>query len=76
MIPARRHLTPGGGIAGTYADNVGSRLFRHFATVKQIESYAWPSADWFEYSSLEEDCRQFRDLRLRAGVGSDTQPCF
>ena len=56
-----------GGIAGTYADEVGSRPFQHFTTVKEIESYAWPTTEWFDFTSLKDDCNRYRDYAVICG---------
>lgn len=56
-----------GGIAGTYADELGHRPFRDFATVDQIEEYSWPSTEWFDFSSLPEKCERQREYALVLG---------
>lgn len=56
-----------GGIAGTYADDVGSRPFKDFATVKQIEDYSWPTADWYDFSSLSNECERYRNYAINCG---------
>ena len=56
-----------GGIAGTYADDLGNRPFKHFTTVKEIEEFSWPTIDWYDFSSLEEDCRQHSEYGIRLG---------
>jgi uroporphyrinogen decarboxylase len=56
-----------GGIAGTYADDLGSRPFKHFTTVSEIENYAWPKTEWFDFSSLKEDCRQYGEYAIMYG---------
>ena len=56
-----------GGIAGTYADELGSRPFKHFTTVKEVEDYTWPTTEWFDFSSLKEDCHRYRDYGIMCG---------
>lgn len=56
-----------GGIAGTYADGLGSRPFKHFNSVKEIEAYSWPKLGWFDFSSLKEDCRQNSEFGVICG---------
>jgi len=56
-----------GKIAGTYADDMGSRPFRHFTSVKEIENYRWPRAEWFDFSSLKEECSRYRDHAVICG---------
>jgi uroporphyrinogen decarboxylase len=56
-----------GGIAGTYADDLGSRPFKQFTTVREIEEYAWPQIEWFDFSSLKEDCRRFSEYAIMSG---------
>ena len=57
-----------GGVAGTYADELGRRPFKHFITVKEVEAYdGWPATAWFDFSSLKEDCRRYRDFGVMCG---------
>ncbi len=56
-----------GGIAGTYADDLGSRPFKHFTTVREIEDHSWPKADWFDFTALKEDCRRNSEYGIRCG---------
>jgi len=56
-----------GGIAGTYADELGSRPFKHFTTVKEIEDYAWPTTELFDFSFLKEDCHRYSDYGIMFG---------
>ena len=36
----------------------------HVTTVREVEEYAWPSVDWFDYSTLREDIERInRDER-------------
>ena len=56
-----------GGIAGTYADDLGHRPFKHFTTVEEIEDYTWPTTEHFDFSSLKEDCHKYRDYGIMIG---------
>jgi uroporphyrinogen decarboxylase len=56
-----------GGIAGTYADDLGSRPFQHFTTVREIKEYAWPKIEWFDLSSIREDCRRYGEYAIVCG---------
>ncbi len=56
-----------GGIAGTYADGLGSRPFQHFSTVIEIEEYSWPTVELFDFSSLKEECHRYRDYAVMFG---------
>ena len=56
-----------GGIAGTYADDLGSRPFKHFTSVREIEEFSWPSIEWFDFSSLQEDCQRYSEYGIRLG---------
>jgi uroporphyrinogen decarboxylase len=56
-----------GGIAGTYADEFGHRPFKDVTTVKEIEEYSWPTTEMFDFSSIEEDCIQYRDYGIMCG---------
>lgn len=56
-----------GGIAGTYADDLGNRPFKHFTTVREIEEHAWPSVEWFDFSSVKENCRKHDEYCITSG---------
>ena len=56
-----------GGIAGTYADDVGLRPFQNFESVAEIESYVWPDIDWFDFSHLKSECAGYSDFFVRCG---------
>ena len=56
-----------GGIAGTYADDLGHRPFREFTTVREIEEYTWPSIDWFDFSTVHEACRKHEEYCITSG---------
>jgi uroporphyrinogen decarboxylase len=56
-----------GGIAGTYSDDLGHRPFRDFTSVEEIESYEWPSVDWFDFSTLPEQCEKRKEYALVLG---------
>jgi hypothetical protein len=56
-----------GGIAGTYADDLGSRPFKHFTTVREIEEYLWPKIEWFDFTSLEQDCHRNSEYGIICG---------
>jgi uroporphyrinogen decarboxylase len=56
-----------GGLAGTYADELGNRPFKDFTTVEEVESYEWPKTDWFDFSTLVEDCHRYRDYGIMCG---------
>jgi uroporphyrinogen decarboxylase len=56
-----------GGIAGTYADDLGSRPFKHFTSVREIEEFSWPTIEWFDFSALNEDCRRYSEYGVRLG---------
>lgn len=45
----------------SYKEVIGSPL-QHAHSVEEIfEYHHWPSADWFDYSVIEEQCRKVRD---------------
>ena len=56
-----------GGVAGTYADELGSRPFKYFTSVREIEEYAWPTIEWFDFSSLKEDCHRYSEYGISLG---------
>jgi uroporphyrinogen decarboxylase len=45
---------------GSY-DEVEERPFAQLRTIKEVESYPWPSPDVFDFSSLKQDCRRHHD---------------
>jgi len=55
----RKPFSFGSGQAqGEYKEVVYSPL-KEMKTVEEVEDYeGWPSADWWDYSSVEEDCRR------------------
>ncbi len=53
--------------AGIYEECVSHPL-ADFDTVEEIEAqYTWPTADWFDYSTLPAQARGHEDLPIRAG---------
>jgi len=58
---------PEGGIAGTYSNNLGSRPLRNCTTVKELENFLWPKAEWFNFDFLKEYCNQYRDYAVMLG---------
>jgi len=56
-----------GGIAGTYADDLGSRPFKNFTTVKEIEQFSWPTTEWYDFSIISDACQQYRDYGVILG---------
>ncbi|MCK5526787.1 MAG: hypothetical protein KAJ05_06535 [Candidatus Latescibacteria bacterium] len=39
---------------GTY-NEIAFHPLGHMTTVEEVENYAWPSVDWFDFSHLKED---------------------
>lgn len=51
---------------GVYHEQVGYPLA--FAqTVADLDDYAWPQADWFDFSTIRAQCEQRCDLPIMAG---------
>lgn len=38
-----------------------------FDTVEQLENYAWPSPDWFDYESIKYQCDEYKDKATITG---------
>ena len=38
-----------------------------FTTVEDVESYSWPKTEWFDFSTLIEDCHRYRDYAVMCG---------
>lgn len=36
-------------------------------TLKQLENYSWPSADWFDYESIQYQCDKYKDKAIIMG---------
>lgn len=61
----------------TYATGTYLEMCHHplaFAqTVRDLEDYPWPSADWFDFSTVRQQCEERRSLPIEAGY---TAPFF
>lgn len=58
-VPRKNMTVDGGAYRWTYS-HVVSSPFQNAQTINDIEAYDnWPSADWWDYSNVEENCRQF-----------------
>lgn len=51
---------------GTYDEQVGYPLAAA-RTVADLDDYAWPSPDWFDYSTIRQQCEARRELPIQAG---------
>jgi uroporphyrinogen decarboxylase len=58
---------PEGGIAGTYSDNLGFRPLKNATSIRDLEDYQWPEAEWFDFSSLKEQCQRYREYAIMLG---------
>jgi uroporphyrinogen decarboxylase len=36
-------------------------------TVEEVDAYPWPNPDWFDYSAISEQCKQFAQYAIVAG---------
>jgi uroporphyrinogen decarboxylase len=46
-------------------------------SVEDIEGIRWPDPDWFDYSSLAEQCEQYKDYAVMVGrMGVESQTIF
>jgi len=52
---------------GTYYEMCGHPL-QQYETIEEIEAnYAWPSADWFDFSTVAEQCERHPEHAIEAG---------
>ena len=51
---------------GEYEEPVDSP-YKAFDTVEDVENFAWPSSDWFDYDVIPHICTQYPDMAI--GVG-------
>lgn len=54
------------GGAGAYAEVAYSPL-QKMETVREIEEYPWPEPDWWDHSTLLEQCQRWQDYPLIGG---------
>ena len=76
------HFTPEGepcdvfGVASggpTYADTIGYRPFAKAESVAEIEAHQWPDPDWWDVSSIADECDGVADYAI---TGGDWAPFF
>ena len=53
-------------IAGTY-DEPANYPWRHFTTIEEADAYPWPSVDWFDFSTIRDQCRQYSEYAIVFG---------
>lgn len=58
----------------TYADNSGTYYevcgypIAQYETIDEIEAnYTWPKVEWFNFNTVEEQCRQYPDYAIQSG---------
>lgn len=51
---------------GTYPETV-FLPFKDVEDVEQLNDYRFPSADWFDYSTIKEQCERFKDFVIVIG---------
>ena len=66
---------PFGVVSGgpTYADSLGYRPMAHVETVAEVEAHEWPNPDWWDHSTIEEQCRK---VSYYAITGGEWSPFF
>lgn len=52
---------------GTYMEQCHNPL-AFVRTVADLDQYPWPSADWFDFSTIREQCEAQRDRAIMAGA--------
>jgi len=50
----------------SFADGLGQRPLQNAETVAEIERYAWPDPDWFDYDTVPTLAAQYRDYAIVA----------
>ena len=70
----RKTMNVGEGDQLTAYKNVTHHPLEHIESVEEASSYThWPSADWYDYSSIEKQCDTYRDQeRVVVFVGDRT----
>ena len=64
------------GSGGAY-DEVVAPPLANATSLADIDKIRWPSPDWFDYSSLVEQCDRYRDYAVVVGkMGRETQTIF
>ncbi|PHV71696.1 hypothetical protein CS063_03805 [Sporanaerobium hydrogeniformans] len=51
-------------------DKYGTTTFfplEHVETIEDVEAFNWPSADWFDYEDLKEQCKRYQDKAIVVG---------
>lgn len=41
--------------------------FAEMTSLEQVEKHRWPSADWYDFSTLRDKCRQYEDYAVYLG---------
>jgi len=52
--------------AGTYDESV-EFPYAEFKSVRDVEKFAWPQVQWFDYSRIGQDCYRYRDYAIVFG---------
>ncbi|MFH1421207.1 MAG: uroporphyrinogen decarboxylase family protein [Planctomycetota bacterium] len=58
--------------SGTYDEIISSPL-TDATTISELEQHLWPSADWYDFSTIEEQCNQWEEYAIISGY---TAPFF
>jgi uroporphyrinogen decarboxylase len=75
-ILRKPHEFQGEGFQGEYSEPVDFPL-RKAQSLKEIEAYPWPNADWFDYEALKGLCEFNREYAIVIGkMGRETQTIF
>lgn len=54
----------------TYADTLGYRPLAHAESVAEVERHEWPDPDWWDYSTIQEQCDRQADFAVTGGEWS------
>ncbi|HIE29963.1 TPA: hypothetical protein EYP66_22080 [Candidatus Poribacteria bacterium] len=55
---------------GTYSAAVSNVPLKDATTVEEIEDYPFPSPDWYDYSSVAEECEKYAEYAVVGGAWS------
>jgi len=54
----------------TYADTLGYRPLARAQSLADVERHTWPDPDWWDYSTIDEQCDRYVDFAITGGEWS------
>ena len=52
--------------SGTYTETIGWAL-QYATTIAELEQFEWPSADWWDFSTISSQCDQWPEFAIQGG---------